>query len=101
MIEIGGGITGDVQVNDTSYHRSVNRAYRNIEMQLMLDLLRQNPKKIPAPFRYQMMEMFYDAREKTCSDVDNEQTFKSNMMTLAFDGSEDHLASKKLTDLVG
>ena len=101
MIEIGGGITGDVQVNDTSYHRSVNRAYRNIEMQLMLDLLRQNPKKIPAPFRYQMMEMFYDAWEKTCSDVDNEQTFKSNMMTLAFDGSEDHLASKKLTDLVG
>ena len=101
MIEIGGGITGDVQVNDTSNHRSVNRAYRNLEMQLMLDLLRQNPKKIPASFRYQMMEMFYDAWEKTSSDVDNEQIFKSNMMTLAFDGSEDHLASKKLTDLVG
>ena len=38
---------------------------------------------------------------KTCSDVDNEQTFKSNMMTLGFDGSEDNLATKKLMKLVG
>ena len=45
--------------------------------------------------------MFYNIWEKTCSDVDNQQTFKSNMMTLAFDGSEDHLASKKFMDLVG
>ena len=37
---------------------------------------------------------------ETCSDGDNEQTFKSNMMTLAFDGSEDHIASKKLMILV-
>ena len=70
-------------------------------MELLLDLLRQDPKKIPSPSRDQMMEMFYNAWEKTCSDVDNEQTFKSNMMTLAFDGSEDHFASKKLMDLVG
>ena len=47
-----------------------------------------------------MMEMFYSAGEKTCSDVDNEQTFKSNMMTLVFDGTEEHLASKKLMNLV-
>ena len=94
LIVIGGGITGDVQVNDTSYYRSVKTAYRNLEMQLKLDLLRQDPKKIPSPSPDQMMEMFYNAWEKTCSDVDNEQTFKSNMMTLAFDGSEDRLASK-------
>ena len=48
-----------------------------------------------------MMKIFYNAWEKTCSDIDNEQTFKSNMMTLAFDGSEDNLVSKKLMDLVG
>ena len=101
LIVIGGGITGDVQVNDTSYHRPVKTAYRNLEMQLMLDLLKQDPKKIPSPSRDQMMEMFYNAWEKTCSDVNCEQTYKSNMMTLAFDGSEDHLASKKLMDLVG
>ena len=29
-----------------------------------------------------MMEMFYNAWEKTCSYVENEQIFKSNMMTL-------------------
>ena len=48
-----------------------------------------------------MMEMFYNAWEKTCSDVDNEQIFKSNMMALDFNGSDDHLDSKKLIDLVG
>ena len=35
-----GGITGDVQVNGTSYPFPVKTAYRNLEMQLMLDLLR-------------------------------------------------------------
>ena len=100
MIAIGGGITGEVQVNDTSYHLPIKAASRNIEMQLMLDL-QQDPKKIPSSSRIQMMELFHNAWEKTCSDIDNGQTFKSNMMTLAFDGSEDHLASKKLMNLVG
>ena len=40
LILIWGGITGDVQVNDTSYHGPVKTAYRNLEMQLMLGLLR-------------------------------------------------------------
>ena len=31
----------------------------------------------------------------------DEQTFKTNMTTLALDGSEDYLASQKLTNLVG
>ena len=48
-----------------------------------------------------MMEMFYNAWEETCSDGHNEQTFKSNMMTLVFDGRENDLASKKLINLVG
>ena len=47
-----------------------------------------------------MKNMFHKAWEKTCADVDNEPTFKSNMMTLALDGSEDHLASNKLMNLV-
>ena len=48
-----------------------------------------------------MMEIFYNAWEKTCSDTDNEHTFKSNMMTLAFDESENNLANKRLMDLLG
>ena len=45
LIVIGGGITGDLQVNDTSYHCPVKTTYMNLEMQLMLDLLRQDPQK--------------------------------------------------------
>ena len=48
-----------------------------------------------------MMEMFQNAWDKICSDADNEQTFISNMMALAFDGSKDHLAIKKFMDLNG
>ena len=51
-------------------------------MQLILDLLRQDSVKIPSSSRDQMMKMFYNAWEKTCSYVDNEEIFKSNMMTL-------------------
>ena len=51
-------------------------------MLLMLDLLRQDSVKIPSSSWNQMMEMFYNAWEKTCSYVENEQIFKSNMMTL-------------------
>ena len=49
LIVIGGSITGGVQVNDTSYHRSVKSAYRDLEMELMLDLLKIDPTKMPAP----------------------------------------------------
>ena len=45
-----------------------------------------------------MMKLFYNAWEKTCSDFDNEQTFKLNIITFGF---EVHLASKNLMDLVG
>ena len=100
LIVIDGGITGEVEVNDTSYHLPIKAASRNIEMQLMLNLW-QDPKKIPSSSRNQMMELFHNAWEKICSDVDNGQTFKSNMMTLALDGSEDHFASKRVMDLVG
>ena len=34
LIVIGSGLAGDVQVNDTSYHRPVKTAYRNLKIQL-------------------------------------------------------------------
>ena len=49
LIIIGGGITGDIQDNDTDYHKPVKGIYRENEMQLMLDMLRENPNKIPPP----------------------------------------------------
>ena len=82
ILIIGGVIWGDVQVKDTFHHRPVKTACKNLEMQLILDLLRQDSVKIPSSSRDQMMKMFYNAWEKTCSYVDNEEIFKSNMMTL-------------------
>ena len=48
-----------------------------------------------------MMNMFQKSWDKVYLEIDNEQAFKTNMITIALDGSEDHLASKKLMDLVG
>ena len=48
-----------------------------------------------------MMNMFQKSWNKTYAKVNNENVFKKNMITIALDGSEDHLASKKLMDLVG
>ena len=48
-----------------------------------------------------MMNTFQKSRNEAFAKVNNENVFKTNMITIALDGSEDHLASKKLMDLVG
>ena len=48
-----------------------------------------------------MMNMFQKSWNETCANVNNENVFKKNMITIALYGSEDHLASKKLMDLAG
>ena len=101
LIVIGDGITGDVQVDDTAYHMPLKAAYRKQEMALMIDMLKDNPTKIPSPSRDQMMSLFQESWKETLGQVDNEHVFRTNMITLALDGSEDHLASQKLIDLVG
>jgi hypothetical protein len=100
LILIGGGITGDVQVNDTSYHQEVKKLYRKNEQDTMLAKLRETDG-IPAPDRDEMMKWF-DLAWKGCNEnVDMEAAFLSNMMLLPFDGSLDHLASRRLWELVG
>ena len=47
-----------------------------------------------------MMNMFQKSWNETCAKVNNGNVFKTNMITIALDDSEDHLASKKLMDLV-
>ena len=100
-IIIGGEITGHIQVNDTSYHRQAKALYRKHEMELMLEKLQKYLQKIPQPTRDEMMNMFQKSWNETCAKVNNENVFETNMITIALDGSEDHLASKKLMDLVG
>ena len=75
LIIFGGGITGELQVDNTSYHQ-LKANYRKKEMQLMIEMLETNPGKIPAPGRDQM-ELFQLAWNETCEKVDNEQTFKT------------------------
>ena len=67
----------------------------------MLEMLEKDPIKIPTPTRDQTMQMFQESWNETCGNVNNEFVFKTNMITLALDGSEDHLVSRKLMDLIG
>lgn len=101
LVNIGGGITGDVQLNDTDYHRPLKMAYREKEMILMVERLKENPNKIPSPSRNEMMKLFDDAWGEVYERIDNVTAYKRNMITLPFDGSEDVLASRQLMDLVG
>ena len=67
----------------------------------MLDQLKKNPGKIPQQSRDEMMDMFNNTWQEEYDRIDNVDTYKKNMITVALDGSEDHLAGKKLMDLVG
>ena len=99
LILIGGGITGDVQVNDTRYHNPSKKKYRQIEQEAMLEKLRESTA-IPVPSRDEMMKWFKEAWD-SCDQIDKREAFISNMMLLPFDGSLDHQASRRLWDLVG
>ena len=99
LVVIGGGITGDIQINDTSCHHILKKHYREFEMNLMLEQHNNDPNKIPSPSRDEMMRMVLKAWEPL--DVDSEREFKSLFVTNALDGSEDYLVSDKLYALVG
>ena len=88
LIIIARRITGDIQVNDTSYHRQVKALYCKHEMELMLKKLQKDPKKIPQPTRDEMMNMFQKSWNESCAKVNNKNLFKTNMITIALDGSE-------------
>ena len=47
LVIIGGGITVDVQVNDTHVHHRLKKIYRLKEQKKMLKKLEENKYKIP------------------------------------------------------
>ncbi len=98
MVHIGGGITGDIQANDTALHHRLKVVYRGKEEKLMLQKLRANPDKIPSPTRDEMMTMLTESYQEL--NVNQELAYKSNWITNSMDGSEDHLVSQRLMDLV-
>ena len=98
-VGIGGGITGDIQINDTDLHAPLKKEYREREMKLMIEKLRKDPKKIPQPERDEMMEMLTDAMESV--DINVNERMKVLWITNKLDGSEDHLVSERIFTLVG
>ena len=66
----------------------------------MLDQLKKNPGIIPQSSRDEMMDMFNNALQEEYDRIDNVDAYKKYMITIALDGSEDHLASKKTVDVV-
>ena len=98
LVVIGGGITGDVQCNDTHSHHLLKKNYRQLEANLMIEMLQKDSNKIPSPSTDDIMKILNDAWNSL--DVDVEEALKQNFLTSAFDGSEDYKVSEKLYSLV-
>ena len=65
LIIIGGKITGEIQVNDTSYHRQAKALHRKHEMELIIKKLQKDQTKIPQSTRDEMMNMFQEYWNET------------------------------------
>ena len=99
-IIMGGGITGDIQANDTDLHHRLKTIYCNKEPKLMLAKLAADRTKIPTTTRDNVMGMLCSAWGKTTSDFDMKLAFKQNAISINLDGSEDHLVKTVLFTLV-
>ena len=71
-------------------------------MELMLEKLLKDPPKVLQPTREEMMNMMnMKSWNEWTVKVNNENASKINIITIVLNGNEDHLAGKKLMDLVG
>jgi hypothetical protein len=95
----GGGITGDLQVNDTHIHHLLKSLYRRKEAALLLSLLQICRNKIPTPSRHDQAEMICESWSELT--VNLQMAYKNNFLTNALDGSEDCFVSRSLWRLVG
>ena len=76
MIIIGGGITSDIQVNDTSYHTQAKALYRKHEMELMLEKLQKDSEAVPQPTRDEMTNMFQKSWNETCAKMNKKMSLR-------------------------
>jgi hypothetical protein len=93
LFVIGGGVTGDVQINDTDLYVPLKVKYRQLEM---LD----EPDKIPQPSRNYMIWMLCQSFEEVLDETDFIERFKSIWITNKLDSSTDYKVSTKLMDMV-
>lgn len=103
QIVFGGGITGDLQVNDTHLHHRLKTGYRLREETFYRNALKNDPNKIPSMNRDDQMRILTESYDDLIQSgtFDPVMAYKQNFLTVKFDGSEDHLVSMKLMDLVG
>ena len=98
LVVIGGGITEDVQCNDTHVHHTLKKEYHEIEAEKIMEMLKSNPGKIPSPSRDDVMSMLSTAWNSL--DLDVNEALKQNFITSAFDGSDDYKVRESLYLLV-
>jgi len=98
LVCIGGGITGDIQVNDTHVHNRLKAKYRERECRVMMQQLQENSAKIPSPSRNDMIKMLVDSWKEL--DIKPSDALKYNFLTNSLDGREDYLVSGKLMEMV-
>ena len=86
MVILPGGLTGDLQVNDTDLHHSLKTSYREKETVLMIEKLRENPDKVPSPSRDDIMKMCKAAFEESVAKTYVNEALKRNGLTIKLDG---------------
>ena len=65
FVGIGGGVTGDIQINDTDFHSPIKAKYRELEQNFMM----LDPKKIPQPPTDHIMQMLLESWNSQEIDV--------------------------------
>ena len=68
-VRTGGGVTGDMQMNDTNIYASLKREYCKLEHELMISQLQSHPKKIPQSTRDGMMRMLIESLKNINADI--------------------------------
>ena len=91
LVIIGGGITGDIQINDTNCHCDFKKYYRDLEIKLILQQLEKIQLKFP---------LLRETRCEEILEIDTKREFKSLFVTKALDGSEDYIVLDKLFALI-
>ena len=73
LASIGDGITGDIQINDTSCYCNLKKHCGDLEMKLTLEQLKKDPIKIPSSSQNETMCMLLQAWETL--EIDTKREF--------------------------
>ena len=98
LVVLGGGITGDVQINDTPLHHRLKSVNCKKETELMMEQPKAHLDRVPSPFRDDVMAMLHDSLS-VLNFVPG--ALKENFIANALDGSGDLLVRDKIFSMIG